>query len=295
MAHGTVPDYALYYPDLMCCVIVDIYGVRLNASHNAMAASYENRNFLDVALWKELKEGNPLLEKTVAPHPPCKRLYGTRTDGGNVVIAMLKNQFKVTLVNAKVDIDGSKIKKGTGVDILLKNVLLVQNLPVPLHISARGRVRNTGAFDTKQGPDMKKENFPERYRDHAYWDKESCTYGPLGSGWGIPGFDFDKLSAALHRCMLEGDGKDARNELALAHGWHPSQPTQEDVESWEHEETGNCIEYFPTRDGAFLTLRSHLKDGQGGARGNQSNKYLHLDTVGGKPGLAKLFQNICDI
>ena len=71
---GKVPEHATYYPSTLTCIPVDLCGVKLNASHDFMANCHENRHFLDVALWKELKEGNPDLGEATAPHPPCKRL-----------------------------------------------------------------------------------------------------------------------------------------------------------------------------------------------------------------------------
>ena len=288
MADEKVPEYAVYYPDLVSCVPVDIYGVRLNASHNAGAVSYENRHFIDVDLWKELKEENPHLEEAVAPHPPCKRLNGTRVEGGNVVIAMLKNQVKVTLVKATKDTDGKKIKMGIGVDIMLNNVLLVHNLPVPLHISTKAdrSLKITGAFNSDGGPDMKKENFPERYRDHAYWNQD-IKLMPLVDG--LKPYEFDKLSAGLDRCMLEGDGKDARNELAMEYGWRPIHVSHSGTESWEHEETGDRIDYYPMTDRAKTSVKSDVFHE---SSGSPSKKDLVRDNIGGIVGLAKIFEDI---
>ena len=290
MTHGKVPEYALFYPSLMNCVIVDIDGVRLNASHNADAVSYEYRHFLDVALWKELKEENRHLEEVVAPHPPCKRLYGTRVDSGNVVIAMLKNQVKVTLVKATKDTDGKKIKKGEGVNITLSNVLLVHSLPVPLHISSSfdGGMLSTGVFDSSDKT-MKKEFFPKRYQDHAYCNRD-ILYGPLMAS--LKGNEFQEFYNGLDRCMLEGDGRDARNELALKHGWRSIHVNHSGTESWEHEETGDRIDYYPMTDRAKTSVKSHPRDVRGKARGNPHNKDLIRDNVGGIAGLAKIFQDV---
>ena len=273
----------------MSCVPVDVYGVRLNASHNAGAVSYENRHFIDVDLWKELKEGNPHLEEAVAPHPPCKRLNGTGVECGNIVIAMLKNQVKVTLVKATKDTDGKKIKKGIGVDIMLNNVLLVHNLPVPLHISKKANrgFTITGAFKSDHGPDMEKDNFPQRYRDHAFWNQDFKMM-PLVHG--LKPCEFDKLSAGLERCMLEGDGKAARNELAMEYGWRPIHVNHSGTESWEHEETGDRIDYYPMTDRAKTSVK--CVDVSSKSSGSPSKKDLVRDNIGGIAGLAKIFENI---
>ena len=92
---GKVPLYATYGPSQVNSIPVDVCGIKFRASHDFMAMCHENRHFLDVDLWNELKEKTPSLGEVIAPHPPCKRLQGTRVDGGNVVIGMLKNHLKV--------------------------------------------------------------------------------------------------------------------------------------------------------------------------------------------------------
>ena len=292
---AAVPQNALYYPHLGFCVPVEIYGVRVNASHDAGALCHENRSFLDVALWRQ----NPRIAEVVAPHPPCKRLNGTRAAGGNVVIGMVKNPVNVTLLRTARKTRRGNIVAGQPVVIQLRNVLLVKNLPVPLHISVKAEPEfiATGAFGqppfymwTKDGtvPDnmkLEKRHFPLRYRDNPYWTPNDNRYADLTR-------QYEELSRGLAKCMAEGDGKDARSELALKHGWHPIRQIHGEVESWEHDETGNRIDYYPMRDGAFLTMKTYPQEGHNGARGSPNNKYLHQDNIGGNDGLAKIFRNI---
>ena len=294
-AGGKVPEYATYYPSLMNCIPVGIYGVTANASHDFMANCHENRHFLDVALWKELKEKNPHLGEAIAPHPPCKRLQGTRVEGGNVVIGMLKNHVKVTLLKAKKDTEGRKIQRGQGVEIMLKNVLLVHNLPVPLHISTKAdrSILNTSAFDynpKKHVPRaaMNEDNFPERYRDHSYWVKRQGN--PIVNIMNPD--EMEELSEGLDRCMEEGDGKAARNELAEKCGWRALRVNHSGTESWEHKDTGDRIDYYPMTDRAKTTVKIHPRDEEGEARGNPHNKDLVRDKVGGNRGLAKIFEDV---
>ena len=291
MAAARVPDYATYYPSLINCIPVSIYGLKLNASHDGGANCHENRHFMDVALWKELKEGNPHLGEAIAPHPPCKRLQGTRVEGGLVVIGMLKNPVKVTLLTARKDTEGRKIRKGQGVEITMKNVLLVHNLPVPLHVSSKADWNSvyTGAFDTNHslGP-LDENNFPERYRDHLYWVNRHTNIIINN----MKQEEQEEFSRGLDRCMKEGDGKAARNELALKCGWRALRVNHSGTESWEHEETGDRIDYYPMTDRAKTTLKLHPQDMQGNARGNPHNKDLVRDRVGGNAGLAKIFEDV---
>ena len=290
---GKVPEYATYYPSTLTCIPVDICGFKLNASHDFMANCHENRHFLDVAMWKELKESDPNLGEAIAPHPPCKRLQGTRVDGGNVVIGMLKKQVKVRLLKAKKDTEGTKIQKGQKVEILLKNVLLVHNLPVPLHISTKAdlSILNTAAFDYKPNGNhlrMEEENFPERYRDHDYWTKRQSH--PIVNMMGAD--EMEELAEGLDRFMEEGDGKAARNELAEKFGWQALKVKHSGTESWEHKDTGDRIDYYPMTDRAKTTVKIHPRDEEGEARGNPHNKDLVRDKVGGNRGLAKIFEDV---
>ena len=73
-------------------------------------------------------------------------------------------------------------------------------------------------------------------------------------------------------------------------GWRPMKHTLRGVESWEHEDTGDHIDYYPKRDRAKTTLKSHPQDERGIARGNPHNKDLIREDIGGNAGLAKIFQ-----
>ena len=227
--------------------------------------------------------------EVVAPHPPCMRLNGTRAEGGNVVIGMLKNPIKVKLLKATKDTKGRNLGRGQGVEIELRNVLVVKKLPVPLHISTKAdwSVLDTGGFDPNFADNrkMQKGNFPQRFRDHPYWIPNGVHYIGLSD-------EIDELTAGLAQCMEEGDGKDARNELAVKYGWLPMEPKQKGVESWMHEDTGDRIDYYPKRDRVKITLKSHPRDEHGMARGNPNNKDLVRDDIGGNAGLAKIFQDI---
>ena len=287
---GKVPLYATYGPSQVNSIPVDVCGIKFRASHDFMAMCHENRHFLDVDLWKELKEKTPSLDETIAPHPPCKMLHGTRVEGGNAVIGMLKNHLKVRLINVKRDTEGKKIQKGQEVHVMLKNVLLVQSLPVPLHISAKtnNSFIKTGAFELNQNDqlDMEEDNFPEKYRDHHFWTKRQDM--PYVINMGVA--EIKELAEGLDLCMEEGDGKDARNALAEKYGWRALRVNHSSTESWEHEDTGDLIDYYPLTDRAKTTLKINQRDEQGRARGNPENK--DLDDVGGNGGLAKIFENI---
>ena len=123
-------------------------------------------------------------------------------------------------------------------------MLLVKNLPVPLHVSTKAdwSVMHTDAFDWDSEKSIKFDmgNFPQRYRDNPYWIPNGVCYLGISS-------EFQELSAGLAQCMREGDGRDARNKLATEHGWRLLEQKQKGVESWEHEDTGDRIDYYTKR------------------------------------------------
>ena len=86
-------------------------------------------------------------------------------------------------------------------------------------------------------------------------------------------------TAGLHKCMEEGDGRAARNELAVKHGWKPiSRSSSVLTESWEQEKdkhgtTGVRIDYFPMTD---RILMSDVKTGK---------SMEVFDSIGGNIGL----------
>ena len=183
------PPTAGFYPNLATYIPTEIYGLRVNATHDLNAKCFENRSFLDFALWKYLKEGNSQLEEVVGPHPPCKKIELTKVDGGNIVVGMLKNIVGVTLLNVTKDSKGKIVADGEGTPLILflENVLLVENLPVPMHIGTKANSTIFSAVSHSEELMIKgkqtrfkldvimklaKQNFPERYRKHPYWTRD---------------------------------------------------------------------------------------------------------------------------
>ena len=109
---------------------------------------------------------------------------------------MLMQKFDLRALR---DLYGGIVADGGGVEVQLNNVLVVQDLPVPLHISAKSKphMLGTGAFGDapffvggNNMEELKKESFPERYRGHPYWQNNGVIY--LGG----PGAAVDGIDAA---------------------------------------------------------------------------------------------------
>ena len=56
MVSLSYPPFAYFYP-MDSVIPVEICGAPFKATHDSGAVCYENRHFLDVHLWQELKEG----------------------------------------------------------------------------------------------------------------------------------------------------------------------------------------------------------------------------------------------
>ena len=188
------PPFALFYPNKSSSLPIDICGLRVNATHDLDARCFDNRSFLDFALWKYLKEGNDRIGEVIAPHPPCKKIAGTKSETTNVVVGMLKYPVSVTILNEAKDSKGKIIAGAKGTGVQLRNVLLVQNLPVPIHIGTKAEreiynaVFKSYQFIMTQGKgnghqyvlmDMTKEQFPERYREHPFWTSDVILMPPV--------------------------------------------------------------------------------------------------------------------
>ena len=189
MAGMSYPPFAFIYPNLSSPIPIEIFGLRINATHDLDARCFDNRSFLDFALWKYLKEGISQLEEVVGPHPPCKKIHGTKADEGNIVVGMLKNIIKVTILNVNKESKDKTVGE-EGTEILLRNVLLVENLPVPMHIGTKQESDIYRAvFDCYHSIlkqlkgkharlNLTKDQFPERYREHPYWTSDTIIMPP---------------------------------------------------------------------------------------------------------------------
>ena len=273
------PPDALFYPNQQCYIPIEICGLQINASQDFITICHENRHFLDFALWKYLKEGNSQLGEVVPPHPPCKKITGTKIEDGSGVIGMLKNIIVVKIPYLD-DSRGQPVACREGRDIKLKNVLLVENLPVPIHIATKYHKQicpSVGDYYhvmMRQGKGKRaqvklaKEHFPERYREHPYWTSSNDEVMPVYEHSNI-----DQLSLGLKKCMEEGDGRAARHKVAKKYGWklirHPSRVL---TESWQLPQTGTRIDYFPMTDRILLSNK-------------ESGEKRVLDQVGGIVGL----------
>lgn len=171
---------AHYYPNLSSVTPIRIGGAHeVNATNDCLAATSEVRHFVDYNYLRSIESAyiGGLVQNMIEPTPPCNKLTGTFTPGGDEVIGMLPFRLHIalyledgfyTLRDGDINERNLNVKSWTMVK--LANVLVVKSLPVPLHISFRGLGKD---FSPKPsfGRHMRAGLFPPTFRSHAYWNK----------------------------------------------------------------------------------------------------------------------------
>ncbi|KAJ3331196.1 hypothetical protein HDU76_003820 [Blyttiomyces sp. JEL0837] len=73
--------------------------------------------------------------------------------------------------------DGEGPPQGPPKRITLRNVFVIDGLPVPVHVSF-GMGGYTGGWNARTPPRFLPEAFPEGYRSHKYWVGEDGPFMP---------------------------------------------------------------------------------------------------------------------
>jgi hypothetical protein len=148
----------------------------VNASTDIMVGNFENRHFIDRAYLVSLEGGQDILDNLTEPVPLCTKLMGSKKDQGERVLGMLhtlrvKCHFEAFKIRDNAD--PPQPPQSGWVELELQNVLVVEDLPVPLHISMKGlnagcRCHIGGKWDTSL--------FPTEYSGHPYWNREDYHF-----------------------------------------------------------------------------------------------------------------------
>ncbi|KAJ1425046.1 hypothetical protein B484DRAFT_432199 [Ochromonadaceae sp. CCMP2298] len=190
-------DYAQFYPTLVGMTrghIVHPEGqMGVLFTNNYGTAGYDLRHFIDYNTMRSLPHGAALETSIIAPQPLCRRIVGKEMERQSIV-GMLGVPLEV-----KVKLNDKMIL------LRLEQVLVIDRLPVPLHIS----IQRLGAFNdldelTKamqnrkhpihvafnkpshnrsiyEPPDLSAppppEELPEEFHDHPYWTSDTIYLG----------------------------------------------------------------------------------------------------------------------
>jgi hypothetical protein len=169
---------AIYYPS-RCSLMKAraVTGEALMFSNDHGCACHERRHMIDAAALEELEGGHALLESVVVPVPLCLTC-GIIEMGQQAVVGMLKDPL---VIRYHIKREGQN--KGKRVEISLDQVLVIRQLPVPLHVSFKRLEDNLGeswpswfgdmvnsGYNRDTSASFKAENVPERYRTHPFWN-----------------------------------------------------------------------------------------------------------------------------
>lgn len=154
-------------------------GIEVKATHDIGCAEGGSMHMIDASFLHFIESGAHLNPSKV------DKVTGTLTQGQSVCGQLRELRVRAYQLepdpNSRLEHSQLGMRRVAAVDVVLKDVLVVDSLPVPLHVSlstlqkgsTRGsRLRGLGQpFDYSFGATL----FPMRYRTHPYWAKQDSV------------------------------------------------------------------------------------------------------------------------
>jgi hypothetical protein len=165
---------AVFYPNRMGLQKVKVRGTSLLASNDNGTACHEIRHFINMSAVLSLDGGQDLLDSMVACTPAITRITGNNMNDQRV-LGTLKEPLHVQCKFKKGP------HKGLQIALILQNVVVVDKLPVPLHISTK-QLLNITPKSGHEELGMFMNNFPSmlgftaevlsaEYKIHPFWNE----------------------------------------------------------------------------------------------------------------------------
>jgi hypothetical protein len=229
-------DSAMFYPNICMFWKVRLAdGPKVFATTDAMALTHDRRHFIDCRLVRSLSNGKELMDGLLPADPACIRLAGTKSN--DRVLGMLAQPLVFT---SKLPITTNGEKRLSRV--VLDKVLVIEHLPVPLHVSflclqdsglvcsmAMGKGMTHKSPELSISPkapssmvyvltdaDFEAENLPAEYQAHPYWEKSNvvqlghCGVAPTTSQMAIMEQSRGHNSVDAMRCRMCPSGVNLR-------------------------------------------------------------------------------------
>lgn len=166
------PDQKVIYdPNLEQILNVKVLGLVVAASHDKGSTSSNQRHMIDLYCLKMLEGGEQLVKTMIPSVPAYTNISGLNMESQQV-LGILNCPLK-----ARCD------RESTFVHVILDDVLVVDRLPVPLHISIQlleaGFTPGLKALTTYNSAEdadnfrLKRENLPEHYHTHPFFKDDS--------------------------------------------------------------------------------------------------------------------------
>ena len=170
-------EIGVYNPNRMRFIPVRILQQNVLASHDLDAVCHETRHFIDSATLQLFEGGAELFSSIVECIPKCMGMLGLGMND-QTVLGMLPNPLRVTY-----QVTSSDAAQGKNVELTLKNVVVVNRLPVAIHISVKKMTKDelglfmNDIFNSRE-PHHKfnATNLPEQYRDHPFWAVDGSIF-----------------------------------------------------------------------------------------------------------------------
>ena len=163
-------DRAIYYPNRLGIHEVKVLGKRILATNDFGTACYEQRSFIDMDTLMSLEGGSELVVQCIDPHPPCTTITGHGDWREQRIVGMLSESLRVKWVAPT---------SGATIILMLPHVLIIDKLPVPLHIGLKAfegtSVSNNDAYWDMVNSSMNRaiamvmESFPPSFHSHPFW------------------------------------------------------------------------------------------------------------------------------
>ena len=202
---------ASFYPNLCQMVKARILesDEEVYATTDFMTANFEVRHFIHRDYLISLPGGSEFLERhLVEASPPCRVLTMTKKEGGDRVLGMLSKRLPVKCLGSKTQ---------TWYKLKLQHVLVVEDMPVPLHVSVKslqrdGDVNGELAWDLVWSAMLTVERVPASYRNHPYWDPNDQVYfvGAFGTE------QTDRVSGSIAEARSESHRTEAYTDRICA-------------------------------------------------------------------------------
>ena len=181
-----------YYPSRMGFSLVKIGNCKMLASNDFGAASHEDRHFIDAETLEALEGGANMIDTLVECVPRCIGMDGKGMSGQSVLGMLAAPLLVIFKIGSE---EGSRKQL-----LMLDRVVVVRQLPVPLHISIKRLQRKSNSkkatAESKEAVglvleslfsnrtpalDFQASNLPEQFRPHPFWAEDGIEYIGMGA------------------------------------------------------------------------------------------------------------------
>jgi hypothetical protein len=166
---STPDEKAVFFPQLGFAIQVRVMNAEpVYATQDLGTSSYDRRHFIDKQYLEDIDINyDRFSEHLVPPTIPTNCVVETYSE--SKVVGMLDLRLPVTIYVG--DKDG-------WVQTLLQNVLVVENLPVPLHVSLKAlNLFPEGSVQSQNN--FKSTTFPASFQEHTYWKQMESKDPPV--------------------------------------------------------------------------------------------------------------------